>query len=58
VEQEQEEVFDSPIAKSEETFDSPIAKSEELAQVDQDLMAQEGMRLLEERFGSTEMQQD
>ena len=46
-----EEVFESPIAKSEETSD------EQLTQVDQsqsqEEMAEEGMKLLEERFGSS-----
>ena len=43
-----EEVFESPIAKSEEP-------EQQLTQVDQDQdeMAQEGMKLLEERFGSS-----
>lgn len=44
-----EEVFESPIAKSEESFENPS----ELAQVDQEEMAEEGMKLLEERFGSS-----
>lgn len=46
-----EEVFESPIAKSDETTEA------QLTQTDQEEMAKEGMKLLEERFGASAVEE-